>query len=101
LQRTRRRGLVRNAALALGNALVRDAGGAPNGADSATEAEAALTRVLGDVEPVVRGAAAWALGHGGRMSARGALDGALTAERDPAVQAEIAGALRALDARGR
>ena len=62
LQRARRRGLVRNAALALGERRV-------------TEAQPALARRLNDPdeEPAVRAAAAWALGRLGAEPARGML----------------------------
>jgi len=50
IERTRRRGLVRNAAVVLGN----------TGDERALPA---LERALGDAEPIVRDAAAWAIGQ--------------------------------------
>ncbi|MDH5752236.1 MAG: tRNA epoxyqueuosine(34) reductase QueG, partial [Deltaproteobacteria bacterium] len=82
LWRPRRRGLLRNAALALGNQVSRAAGqqdgneaGGSGAGDSGAgdsgpdreellaEARTALSAALGDHEPLVRGAAAWALGR--------------------------------------
>jgi epoxyqueuosine reductase len=60
VKRTKRRGLLRNVAVALGN------WGSP-------EAVPALVAALEDEEPLVRGHAAWALGRiGGRSAASGA-----------------------------
>jgi epoxyqueuosine reductase len=78
--RTKRRGLLRNAAVVLGNS------GNP-------EAVAPLVRALRDPEPLVRGHAAWALGALGGATARAALDAALAAEPDADVQGEITRAL--------
>lgn len=81
IKRTKRHGLARNAAVALGNA--RDPRTVP-----------ALARALGqDSEPVVRGAAAWALGRIRSAEALEALHAAHQAEGDPAVIEEIAWAL--------
>ncbi|MCZ6748157.1 MAG: DUF1730 domain-containing protein [SAR324 cluster bacterium] len=92
--RTRRRGLLRNTAIALGNA-------APTATPaSAVTAIGALATALGDAEPVVRGAAAWALGRYGGTAAREALAGALATDTDPAVQAEAKLALAASPASG-
>lgn len=77
--RTKRRGLLRNAAVALGNH--RDERGV-----------APLTASLVDPEPLVRGHAAWALGEIGG-SARAALDAARPRETDPFVREEIEAAL--------
>jgi epoxyqueuosine reductase len=80
IKRTKRRGYLRNAAIALGN--LRDMSAVP-----------ALIHALGDSEPMVRGHAAWALGQiGGDESAKG-LRQALLVEGDPAVRLEIQGAL--------
>lgn len=80
--RAKRRGLVRNAAVAAGNA--RDPVLVP-----------ALVGALADPEPLVRGHAAWALGQIGGPAARAALAAARTTEADPSVRAEIAAALAA------
>jgi len=81
--RTGRTRLLRNVAVALGNA-----------ADPA--AVPALARALEgperDPEPLVRGHAAWALGRIGTSPAKAALARASGAERDPFVRGEIASA---------
>jgi epoxyqueuosine reductase len=94
LARPRRRGLLRNAAIVLGNAL---AGGAPESPGHA-EGLAALRRALGDPEPLVRGAAAWALGRARPAGADAWLRRALDAEADPGVQDELGAARAALRA---
>src|SRR5207237_10365108 len=78
--RAKRRGLLRNVAVALGNS------GNP-------DAVPPLAAALGDPEPLVRGHAAWALGRLGGAAARRALEGAGAGEPDPAVAAEIEAAL--------
>jgi epoxyqueuosine reductase len=78
--RAKRRGLLRNVAVALGN-----------WADEA--AIPSLTRALSDAEPLVREHAAWALGKVGTAAARQALERHQVKETDPAVQQEIAEAL--------
>ncbi len=83
LERTRRRGFVRNVAVALGN-----------WADPA--AIPALERGLNDAEPLVRGHAAWALGRIGTGEARVALEARLEKEQDGWVIEEIESALAAL-----
>ncbi len=88
LARPRRRGLARNAAIALGNRLAGTSPGDP----AAAEGLAALRRALADSEPVVRGAAAWALGRAG-PAAREWLEQALHGEAHPDVRGEIVGAL--------
>ncbi|HEV7224073.1 MAG TPA: tRNA epoxyqueuosine(34) reductase QueG [Pirellulales bacterium] len=80
LWRPKRRGILRNAAIILGNQ--RPLGGLP-----------ALERGLGDVEPLVRGACAWALGQYDRPEARAALQARLGVENDAAVRREIEAAL--------
>lgn len=80
LARTKRRGLLRNAAIALGNT------GNP-------AAVPPLTRALSDPEAIVRGHAAWALGSIGGAQAGAALERARRREPDPGVSAEIAAAL--------
>jgi epoxyqueuosine reductase len=73
--------LRRNAAIGLGNALDRSAIPALGAA------------LAGDPHPMVRGAAAWALGRIGAPPALDALRARATVEPDPAVQEEIAAAL--------
>ncbi len=79
LARTKRSGLVRNAALILG-------------ARRSAEAVPALASRLGDADPVVRGASAWALGRIGTEAAIAALLGA-AADPDEAVRGAVARAL--------
>jgi len=79
IKRTKRRGLLRNVAVALGN------WGSP-------EAVPALAGALNDEEPLVRGHAAWALGRIGTDAARQALRGREEAEEDAWVREEIAAA---------
>jgi epoxyqueuosine reductase len=82
--RSKRRGLLRNAAVVLGNTGNR-------------EAVAVLARSLGDEgEPLVRAHAAWALGALGGRAARAALERARRNEPDADVAAEIAAALDAI-----
>jgi epoxyqueuosine reductase len=80
LWRTRRRGVLRNAAIVLGNQ--RD-----------SQAVAALTAGLEDGESIVRGAAAWALGQIGESHCVAALARRLAVEEDGQVRAEIESAL--------
>ena len=82
LVRSKRRGLLRNAAVALGN-----------WGDSM--AVPALARALYDHEPLIRGHAAWALGRIGTGEARHALADAVNAESDGWVCEELKQALRA------
>lgn len=84
IKRTKRRGLLRNVCVALGN----------SGDPAATPA---LVGALRDVEPLVRGHAAWALGRIGGGAARGALAEALEQESDPAVREELRYALTLLE----
>ena len=79
-KRPKRRGLLRNVAVALGNSGDR-------------RAVPALVRALGDEEPLVRGHAAWALGRLGGEEARLALREALQEEEDTTVIEEIRHAL--------
>ena len=81
LWRARRRGLLRNAAIVLGNH------GSP-------DAIFALTHGLRDPEPIVRGASAWALGRLATREARSLLRERLANEFDPAVIHELHAALR-------
>lgn len=78
--RARRRGLLRNVAVALGNS------GNPDAVPS-------LVAALDDPEALVRGHAAWALGRLPSASARHALERARRTEEDVAVKSEIEGAL--------
>ena len=78
--RAKRRGFLRNVAVALGN-------------NAGPEAVPALTRALNDEEPVVRGHVAWALGRIGTSEALGALRQKLLSEDDPDVKSEIEEAL--------
>jgi epoxyqueuosine reductase len=79
VMRAKRRGLLRNVAVALGNS------GNP-------DAVPALVGALDDPEPLVRGHAAWALGRIGGVAARRALERARSAEMDAGVADEIAAA---------
>jgi epoxyqueuosine reductase len=81
--RTKRRGLLRNAAIVLGNC--------PTGA-----ALPVLVSGLDDQEMLVRGACAWALGRYASATARGALLARLEVEVDEEVRGEINMALRIL-----
>ena len=85
LVRAKRRGLLRSAAIALGN--LPDPAALP-----------ALVAAAGDVEPVVRTAAAWALGRWLAVEplaadARAALEARLAVEADDEVRRELAEAL--------
>lgn len=80
LWRAGRRGVLHAAAIALGNRLV-------------PEALARLVAALDDQEPLVRAGAAWALGRYDSPAATRALQARLAVEPDPAVEAEIRGAL--------
>ncbi len=80
IRRTKRRGLLRNVCVALGNI------GDP-------QAIPALIGALHDVEPLVRGHAAWALGRIGGEEAKRALEDALAGEVDEEVRKEIRCAL--------
>ncbi|WP_153555746.1 tRNA epoxyqueuosine(34) reductase QueG [Roseimaritima sediminicola] len=80
LWRTRRRGILRNAAIVLGN-------------QQASAAVPALCKGLADSEPLVRGAAAWALGNIATGAAWAALRERSAIEQDPTVRAEIDAAL--------
>ena len=85
VKRTKRRGLLRNAAVALGN--TKDPGAIPALADS-----------LVDDEPLVRGHAAWALGNVGGGRALAVLEQAKKSEEDPWVIEEIDQALAECEA---
>jgi epoxyqueuosine reductase len=80
IRRTKRRGLLRNVCVALGNS------GDP-------QAVPALIRALHDDEPLIRGHAAWALGQIGGEEAKRALKEALASEEDGEASKEIRCAL--------
>ncbi|MDB4947826.1 MAG: hypothetical protein JWM27_475 [Gemmatimonadetes bacterium] len=80
IKRTKRRGLLRNVAIALGNW-------------GSAEAVPALVGGLNDAEPLVRGHAAWALGRIGSDAAREALRARLAVEDDAWVVSEITSSL--------
>ncbi|HWP59228.1 MAG TPA: tRNA epoxyqueuosine(34) reductase QueG [Candidatus Acidoferrales bacterium] len=80
LLRAKRRGLLRNVAVALGNLKAR-------------AAVPALARALGDPDALVRQHAAWALGQIGGAESREALRRRRDLESDPEVSAEIDAAL--------
>ena len=80
LWRAKRRGLLRNAAIVLGN-------------QGRSEAWPALALGLNDSEQVVRAASAWALGRLPHGDARDSLCTRLQVEQDPEVIAEIRRAL--------
>ncbi|MBM3277215.1 MAG: tRNA epoxyqueuosine(34) reductase QueG [Candidatus Handelsmanbacteria bacterium] len=82
LKRVKRRGLLRNAAVALGNS-------------GDQRAVPPLVEALVDEEPLVRAHAAWALGRLGGEEARAALQAALATETDTQVQGELNQALAA------
>ena len=75
--RAKRRGYLRNAAVALGNA--QDTAAIPDLAQTLAE----------EPESLVRAHAAWALGRMKHVRARQALDKALAQETDPAVREEV------------
>jgi epoxyqueuosine reductase len=86
LWRSKRRGLLRNAAIVLGSQPVAE--GLPS-----------LIQGLSDSEPVVRGASAWALGRYSQPAARQALEARLKVESNADVRQEIGGALKATQSR--
>jgi epoxyqueuosine reductase len=81
--RAKRRGFLRNVAVALGNI-------------KSAEAIPALIHVLDDEEPLVRGHAAWALGQIGSRQAIEGLRRRLQIEIDAEVRSEIDDAIRTL-----
>ena len=80
LWRARRRGLLRNAAINLGN-------------HPTVEGEQALAKGLIDAEPLVRGASAWALGQCGTTGAIKRLTAQGAVEQEAEVRTEIQRAL--------
>jgi epoxyqueuosine reductase len=85
--RAKRRGFLRNVAVALGNIKSR-------------EAIPALIHALNDKEPLVRGHAAWALGQIGSRSALTALQRRLQIENDAEVSSEIDAAIQTVTQAG-
>ncbi len=88
IKRAKRRGLLRNVAIALGNV----------GGQSEVPA---LSDALKDDEPLVRQHAAWALGKIGGDQAQQVLDEALHCERDAEAIKEMRLALEAINQRGK
>ncbi len=84
IKRAKRRGLLRNVCVALGN--IRDPAAIP-----------ALVEALADTEALVRGHAAWALGRLNAESARPALESLATDDPEPSVRAEARYALSLLE----
>ncbi|MBI2902402.1 MAG: tRNA epoxyqueuosine(34) reductase QueG [Candidatus Methylomirabilis oxyfera] len=80
IRRPKRRGFLRNVAVALGNL-------------GSVESIPALVRALSDPDPLIRGHAAWALGRIGTEDAFAALAEANRHEQDPDAKAEIEQAL--------
>jgi epoxyqueuosine reductase len=76
IRRTKRRGLLRNVCVALGNS-------------GDQQAVPALIGALHDYEPLIRGHAAWALGKIGGVEAKKALEEALIDEVNDEVKKEI------------
>ncbi len=87
LWRPRRRGLLRNAAVVLGN-------------QRQAESVPALSAGVCDSEPLVRGASAWALGQVGGEAAREILARRMLEESDPEVREELATSLDELETKG-
>ena len=85
LKRTKRRGYLRNTAVALGNSRHLDA------------IQTLMQALLYEPEALVRGHAAWALGKIGGEAARQALEKSVALEGDPVVRSEI---LRCLEDMG-
>jgi epoxyqueuosine reductase len=83
VQRTKRRGYLRNVAVALGNQR------------SPAAIPGLVNALLGESEPLVRQHAAWALGQIGGETASRELQLALRTEMDESVRAEIRRALKA------
>ncbi len=82
LQRVKRRGYLRNIAVALGNST------------SEQSLAALLICLKNEPEPLIRAHAAWAIGKNGGARARTALQEALQSESDPDVIKEIRSALQ-------
>jgi epoxyqueuosine reductase len=82
IKRAKRRGYLRNVAVALGNSGNPDA------------LPVLARRLLEEPEPLVRQHTAWAVGQIGGPAARTVLTSSLPEERDPTVRAEIEAALK-------
>jgi epoxyqueuosine reductase len=82
LKRSKRRGYLRNVAVALGNS------------HDSTAIPALVLTLRQDPEPLVRGHAAWALGQIGDRAAQDALQASAQVEADPFVRAEIHAAIK-------
>jgi epoxyqueuosine reductase len=80
MRRAKRSGLLRNVAVALGN-------------KRSSDAVPVLSNALRDLEPLIRGHAAWALGQIGGEEATNALRDALSLECDEWVRSELMNAL--------
>jgi epoxyqueuosine reductase len=87
IKRPKRRGFLRNVAVALGNL-------------GSVESIPALVRALSDPDTLVRGHAAWALGRIGTDKARAALAEALRQEIDPGAKVEMEQALAGEEVEG-
>ena len=87
LARPRRRGMLRNLCVALGNL-------AEGAHPVAARTIDTLSRALDDAQPLVRAHAAWALGRARDPQARDALERRAESETDPEVREEIESALR-------
>ena len=85
VKRTKRRGLLRNAAVALGNS------------GDVTAVPALAEALTADAEPVVRAHAAWALGEIASLQAYEVLSQAREKEYDPKVMSEIEAALERIE----
>ena len=85
LWRSHRKGLLRNAAIVLGN----------QRAENAVEA---LSKGMNDEEPLIRGACAWALGQIAGKNARNALHRKFQVETAPEIKEEISAAIVEIDA---
>jgi epoxyqueuosine reductase len=85
VRRAKRRGYLRNVAVALGNC------------HQASSVPFLTQALMADPEPLVRGHAAWALGQNGTQAARKALAEAAITETDAFVGAEIQGGLKDSD----
>jgi epoxyqueuosine reductase len=81
LWRSKRKGILRNAAIVMGN-------------HRSPSAQAALHKGLNDPEPLVRSACAWALGRYANLTARQELANRLEVETSPHIRREIQSALQ-------
>ena len=81
MKRAKRRGYLRNVAVALGNS------------HDLTAIPALVQTLRHDPEPLVRGHAAWALGQIGGRAAQDALQASVQVETDAFVHAEIQAAI--------